>query len=376
MSAGTPAHAVPADAVCLADYARLAEQQLDPRWWAYFAGGAADELTLNANERAWQAIALQPRVLEAPGVGHTRCTVLGRTWAHPLMLAPVAYQRLAHAHGELGTAYAAAAQGAGMVLSAQASTRLEDVAQAIAAEPGRGPLWFQLYVQPDSGLTRALIDRAEAAGYEALVITVDAPVHGARDRERRAGFALPPDVAAVNLIGHAPDPAPDPTAAGLCGGLLAHAPRWADLEALVVHSRLPVLFKGIMHPDDAKRALDIGAAGIVVSNHGGRTLDTAPPTAWVLPRLRAAVGASACVLVDGGIRRGTDVLKALALGADAVLIGRPYVHALAVAGAMGVAHAIRLLRDELEIAMALTGCTCLADICRHVLADEALLGSV
>lgn len=361
--------ALPVDAVCLADYARLARARLDARVWAYFEGGAADELTLAENQRAWQSIALQPRVLDAAGAGQTRCTVLGRTCAHPLMLAPVAYQRLAHPHGELGTAYAAAAQGAGMVLSAQASTLLEDVAAAIVTEPGRGPLWFQLYVQPEGDETRALIARAEAAGYEALVITVDAPVHGARDRERRAGFVLPPDVSAVNLSGPPTAPA---DGVGLCGGLVARAPRWPDLAALVAQTRLPVLLKGILHPDDARRALDIGAAGIIVSNHGGRTLDTAPATAPVLPRLRAAVGASACVLVDGGIRRGTDVLKALALGADAVMIGRPYVHALAAAGAMGVAHVIRLLRDELEMAMALTGCLDLAAVGPQVLFDPAL----
>ena len=355
----TPPVALP---VALPDYAAAAAERLEAQACAYFDGGAADELTLAANLRAWQQIGLQSRVLRPMAGAHTRVELLGRTLAHPVLLAPVAYQRLAHPEGELATAQAAAALQAGMVLSTQSSVPVEAVAHIIRRDPDSGPLWFQVYIQPDRDFTLALVRRAEAAGCEALVLTVDAPVSGARDRERRAGFRLPPGVRAVHLEGLRPPPAPalQPGQSALFDGLLAAMPTWDDVAWLVGHTRLPVLLKGITHPEDARLARESGAAGLVVSNHGGRTLDTLPATAELLPRIVAAADGLP-VLVDGGIRRGTDVLKALGLGASAVLVGRPQVHALAVAGAQGVAHMLRLLRDELEIAMALTGCRCLAE---------------
>lgn len=355
----TPPVALP---VALPDYAAAAAERLEAQARAYFDGGAADELTLVANLRAWQQIGLQSRVLRPMAGAHTRVELLGRTLAHPVLLAPVAYQRLAHPEGELATAQAAAALQAGMVLSTQSSVPVEAVAHIIRRDPDSGPLWFQVYIQPDRDFTLALVRRAEAAGCEALVLTVDAPVSGARDRERRAGFRLPPGVRAVHLEGLRPPPAPAllPGQSALFDGLLAAMPTWDDVAWLVGHTRLPVLLKGITHPEDARLARESGAAGLVVSNHGGRTLDTLPATAELLPRIVAAADGLP-VLVDGGIRRGTDVLKALGLGASAVLVGRPQVHALAVAGAQGVAHMLRLLRDELEIAMALTGCRCLAE---------------
>ena len=357
---------VPPGVVALADYEAHARARLDDNAWAYFAGGAGDEITLQANRRAWDALALQSRVLRPLAGGHTRVELLGRTLAHPVLLAPIAYQRLAHPQGELASALAAAAQGAGIVLSTQASVTLEEIARIALGEADRGPLWFQLYLQPDRGVTRALVERAEAAGYEALVLTVDAPVSGARDRERRAGFRVPPGIAAVNLA-DVPARAAAPVVPGqsaLFDGLLRDAPTWADVEWLRGITRLPLVLKGVLHPQDAQTAVGLGAAALIVSNHGGRTLDTLPPTAAVLPRIADAVGARVPVLVDGGIRRGTDVLKAVALGARAVLLGRPYLHALAAAGAVGVAHAIRLLRDELEIALALTGCATLSEVTR------------
>jgi 4-hydroxymandelate oxidase len=268
----------------------------------------------------------------------------------------------------MDAALAAAAQEAGFVLSTQSSTLLEDIGAAIATDNLRGPLWMQLYIQPDKGFTKALLGRAEAAGFEAFVLTVDAPTSGVRDRERRANFRLPAGVSAVNLQGMAPPPRRDmppnmtPSGSALFDDLLYHAPTWDDVAWLQTQTRLPVLLKGVLHADDARQARGMGVQGLIVSNHGGRTLDTVLPTALALPRIVDAVGAHIPVLVDGGIRRGTDVLKALALGARAVLIGRPYVHALASAGALGVAHCIRLLRDELEAAMALTGCATLDDI--------------
>jgi len=349
---------VPDQVVSLADHEAHARTRLDDNAWAYFSGGAADELTLNANRQAWDALQLLPRVLRPLAGGHTRVQLLGRTLAHPILLAPVAYQTLAHPDGELATAHAAAALGAGLVLSTQAGVPLETVARAVLPEAGRGPLWFQLYLQHDHGFTRELVQRVEAAGYEALVLTVDAPTSGARDRERRAGFRLPPGVRAVNLDGLPPAPAVALGAgqSALFDGLLRHAPTWDDVAWLQAQTRLPVLLKGVLHEDDARQAARFGLGGVIVSNHGGRTLDTLPATAHVLPRISAAVQGDLPVLVDGGIRRGTDVLKAMALGASAVLLGRPYVYGLANAGAVGVAHVLRLLRDELEIAMALCGC--------------------
>lgn len=354
---------LPAGVVTLADHEAHARAQLDAKAWAYFSGGAADEITLRANRNAWDQLQLQPRVLRPLAGGHTRVQLLGRTLAHPMLLAPVAYQRLAHPDGELATAHAAAAQETGLVLSTQASTRLEDVARAVRHDPERGPLWFQLYLQPDRGFTRELVQRAEAAGYEALVLTVDAPVNGARDRERRAGFHLPPQIRAVNLDGLARPATPGHTSLGaLFDGLLQHAPSWEDVAWLQTQTRLPILLKGVLHPDDARQAAALNLSGLVVSNHGGRTLDTTPATADVLPQLVDKVGGTLPLLVDGGIRRGTDVLKAMALGASAVLIGRPYIWGLANAGAMGVAHVLRLLRDELEMAMALCGCRTLDQV--------------
>ncbi|MCW5221263.1 alpha-hydroxy-acid oxidizing protein [Verminephrobacter aporrectodeae subsp. tuberculatae] len=362
MSTPPPPISLPPEIVSLADHESHARTRLDSNAWAYFSGGAADEITLAANRSAWAQIPLLPRVLRPLAGGHTRVELLGRTLAHPILLAPVAYQCMAHPDGELGSACAAAALGAGMVLSTQASTRLERVADAIRDDAGRGPLWFQLYWQHDRGFTRELVQRAEQAGYEALVLTVDAPCHGARDRERRAGFRLPAGVAAVNLLGLPPPPRVPLRAdqSSLFDGLLQHAPTWADVQWLQTNTRLPVLLKGLLHPDDARQAVALGVAGLIVSNHGGRTLDGSPSTASALPCVADAVAGALPLLVDGGIRRGTDVLKALALGACAVLIGRPALYGLANAGAAGVAHVLRLLRDELEIAMALTGCATLA----------------
>lgn len=362
---------LPPGIASLADHEQHARQHLDDNAWAYFAGGAADEITLCANRSAWDALTLWPRVLRPLAGGHTRIELLGRTLAHPVLLAPVAFQRMAHGDGELATAYAAAAMGAGMVLSTQATLPLETIAQAVLNDAGRGPLWFQLYLQHDRGFTRTLVERAEAAGYEALVLTVDAPSSGARDRERRAGFRLPPGIGAVNLaqMPSAPPVVLQPGQSALFDALLHQAPTWDDVAWLQSITRLPVLLKGVLHPADARQAASLQVAGLVVSNHGGRTLDTTPATATALPRIVQAVQGALPVLVDGGIRRGTDVLKAMALGASAVLVGRPVVWGLANAGAAGVAHVLRLLRDELEIAMALTGCATLAD------ASPALLGA-
>ncbi len=350
--------------VCLADYEALAEQRLAPGAAAYFCGGAADELTLRWNREAFDNLALMPRVLNGGAGGSARLSLFGRTYAHPILVAPVAHQALAHPDGERATAMAAAAQGAGMVLSTLASISME--AAAAAGETCR---WFQLYMQPEREDTVRLVRRAENAGYEVLVLTVDAPISGVRNREHRAGFRLPPELTPENLrhLKNPYPPAPPGLGSIVFDHLMSFAPGWQDVEWLRGITALPIVLKGILAEDDAARAIDAGAAGIVVSNHGGRTLDTAPAMIDVLPEITERVAGRVPLLADGGIRRGTDVIKALAAGASAVMIGRPIIHGLAVDGAMGVAHVLRLLRDEFEAAMALTGCKTLADIGPHLL---------
>ena len=343
----------------LYDHEKLAHAALGKAAWAYFSGGAADEITLQNNTRAWQDVGLAPRVLQDLKGGHTQVQLLGRPWPTPMLVAPMAHQCWAHADGEAGMAMAAAAQGCGMVLSHQTSTPLQTVAELVRGEAGRGPLWFQLYWQADCGALRALIAQIEAAGYEAIVLTVDAPVQGVRDRERRLGpgLPLPEHVRAVHWQAQPPR-----DSSGLCAGHANAAPTWDDVARLQSWTRPPVLLKGITHPLDAAQAVRLNLSGLIVSNHGGRTLDTQPASAQLLPPVVDAVQGDAAVLVDGGIRRGTDVFKALALGADAVLVGRPCLYGLAHAGARGAAHVLRLLRDELEMTMTLCGCRTPQDI--------------
>lgn len=339
----------------LADHERHAQNVLPPAVWAYFHGGAADETTLRANPQAWQSIGLRPRVLRPLNGLQTRTHLLGREYPTPLLVAPMAHQALLHPDAEAATAMAAAALGVGMVLSTQSNTPLEAVATLHLQDADRGPLWFQLYTLGDRAWLLELMQRAAAAGYEALVLTVDAPVNGVRDRERRAGFALPAGLPSPHL----------PIAAHLpkdWDSLLTQAPTWDDVRWLIDHAPLPVLLKGITHPEDAALACQLGISGLVVSNHGGRVLDTMPATAVVLPKIVAAVQDRCDVLVDGGLHRGTDILKALSMGAHGVLIGRPVAYGLANAGAAGVAHVLRLLLDELLAAMALCGSTSLKDL--------------
>lgn len=364
MSPALSLQPVPADVFHAGDYEAHAQRILDANAWAYFSSHAGDGHTLRANRAAWDAIELLPRVLQ-PATGlDTRCELLGRTWPSPLLVAPMALHRLAHPDGEIATAVAASAQGVGMVVSCQASLPLDPIAAAVRADADRGPLWFQLYFLPDRGATLDLVRRAEAAGYEALVVTVDATVRAARSAEQRVGFRLPPGISAVNL------PPEQPTPSGL-QGLVAHAPGWDDVAWLRAQTQLPLLLKGVLHPDDVRVAAGLDVDGLVVSNHGGRTLDGAIATARALPRMVDAARGSVPLLVDGGIRRGSDAFKALALGASGVLVGRPVLWGLATAGAAGVAHVLRLLRDELELTMAQCGAASLADICPSLLAPRA-----
>ncbi len=351
-------------AQAIGDYETLARERLAPERWAWLSGGAGDEHTLQANLDDWAALRLLPRRLQRLADGHSGINLLGRSCPHPILLAPVAYQRLLHPLGECASAAAAAAQAAGLVLSAQSSMPLEDVARLMLSEAVRGPLWFQLSLSGDRGFDQSLIERAERASFEGLVLTIDAPVQGPRDRERRAGFRLPPDISAVNLVD-----APKRAAAAdaWCGGLLQSAASWDDVEWLRQRCQLPLLLKGVLHPDDARQARALGIDALIVSNHGGRVLDGAVSTAWALPRIADALDGTLPLLVDGGIRRGTDIVKAIALGATAVLIGRLYASALAAAGPPGVAHALRLLRDEFDIALTQCGCKNPAEVTRKLL---------
>lgn len=351
-------------AIDVLDYEQAAEERLDPGVWAYLSGGAADERTAAWNRTAFDRWRLDGRVLQDLAGAHTRLTLFEQPFEYPILLAPVAHQTLFHADGELATALGASAMRAGTVVSMQASLPLEDIAARSAVPP-----WCQIYLVPDKDFLRTFIERVEQSGFSALVVTADATVHGTRYREQRAGFRWPDHVRAVNLPGgRLPQPpVPPPPASPIFSGFLRDAPTWKDLEALVGMTRLPVLLKGITSPLDVSRAVDAGVAGLVVSNHGGRVVDTLPAALDALPRIVDRAGGRLPVLMDGGIRRGTDVFKALALGARAVLVGRPYIHGLVVDGASGVAHVLALLRAELELAMAATGCPLLTRIDRTCL---------
>ena len=349
--------AIPPGIATPCDYRQAAQARLDAKAWAYLDGGAGDELTVQRNRLAFDAVNFTPSMLTDVRGGHTRCNLFGQDFSHPIVLAPVAYQRLFHDEGELATVQAAGALEACMAVSTLATTRLETL-----AGHATGPLWFQLYIQPDRAFTSALVARAEQAGYQALIVTIDAPIGGLRNREQRASFDLPSGLGAVNLAGM---PTPQAAPAGpsrVFDQAMLHAPTWQDIEALRKQTRLPLIIKGILSVADARRAEACGADGIIVSNHGGRVLDTVPPALDVLPAITAATGERLTLLFDSGIRRGSDVAKAIALGADAVLVGRPWLYGLAAAGALGVAHAIHLLREELEVTMALLGCRTLGEL--------------
>lgn len=351
------------DAVSLSDFETEAHRRLPRMVSAFIAGGAGDENTVRWNREAWDHIRLRPRVLADLPSLDTRVSLWGQDLPFPLLLAPTSYHRLIHPDGELATARGAGAAGATMVVSSSATTAIEEIAR-VAMQP----LWFQLYVQPDRGFTRELVQRAEAAGCRALCVTVDAPVSGPQNRMTRARFALPPDLD-VPMNPHAGAQrrrTTEPQSA--VESFKARYPTtWADIDWLRSFTRIPVLLKGVLDSGDAEQAVRAGVSGIIVSNHGGRNLDTAPATAAALLEIARVVAGRVPLLVDGGIRRGTDVLKALALGASAALIGRPYLYGLAVDGAEGVGRVVEILRTELEMAMVLTGRASIAEIDHSVL---------
>jgi isopentenyl diphosphate isomerase/L-lactate dehydrogenase-like FMN-dependent dehydrogenase len=334
----------------VADFERAAEERLDPGAWGYYAGGSGDELTLRDNVAAFGRWILRPRVLVDVSVPTTETTVLGHTVSMPLLVAPTAFQRAAHPDGELATAHAASAAGTVMTLSTLATATPADVAVA------GGPRWFQLYVFRDEGVTRALVDQAREHGFGALVLTVDTPVVGRRERDFRTGFTVTHNVAALGGGDVTPLEA---------FSLMSAAVTWKDVESLASMSRLPVVVKGVMTAEDAHLACEHGAAAVVVSNHGGRQLDGVAATLDALPEVAETVGGRIEVYLDGGVRRGTDVLRSLALGARAVMIGRPILWGLAVGGQDGVARVLELLRAEISLALQLLGCASPADVRRE-----------
>lgn len=353
--------------VNLFEYERLAKARMTPMAFDYYASGAMDEVTVRANHQAYDEIFLRYRVLAGVGTRDTSTTVLGQKMSMPVLVAPSAFHCLANPLGELATAHGAAAAGIVYVMSTLSNTRMEDVASASA-----GPRWFQLYVYRDRGVTRSLVERAEASGFTALELTVDAPLLGQREADVRNHFHLPAGLTAANLLapefGQVPDVAEHSGLAAYFARLQDDNLTWDDVEWLRSITKLPILVKGVARGDDANLAVESGVAGIIVSNHGGRQLDTARPTIRALPEVVEAVAGRVEVLVDGGIRRGTDVLKALALGARAVQVGRPILWALAVDGEGGVRHVLELLRGELDLAMALCGCRSVGEITRDLIA--------
>ncbi len=321
------------------EYAKLAQERMEPAYWEYYYGGSDDEVTLRASRVAYERIRLRPRVLVDVSNCDTHTNVLGTPVGMPILVAPMALHCLAHPEGECATAQGAGMAGTLMIASTTATRNIEEIAEAAT-----GPLWFQLYVYPSFEVAAKLVRRAEAAGYRAIVLTVDLPRLGRREKDIRNNVTIPPSpYYEANFV--------DVEKEGQRWVPLT----WESLSWLRSITSLPILLKGILTAEDAVLAVEHGIDGIVVTNHGGRQLDTAIPSIEALPEVVEAVAERCEVYLDGGIRRGTDVLKALALGARAVLVGRPVLWGLAVNGAEGVCHVLELLRNELELDMALAG---------------------
>jgi isopentenyl diphosphate isomerase/L-lactate dehydrogenase-like FMN-dependent dehydrogenase len=337
------------------DHEAAAAERLEPGAHGYYAGGAGDELTLRDNVEAFRRWQLRPRMLIDVDACTTATTVLGQEVSMPLLVAPVAFQRVAHPDGEVGMARAAKAAGTLMCMSTMATSTPEELAETGALR------WFQLYVFRDEGLTRELVQRVAASGFTALVLTVDTPFLGRRERDLRTGFVVEVPVASLGQGGLTPAETFALTSASVS---------WRDIERLASLSGLPVIVKGLLTEEDARLACEHGAAGIVVSNHGGRQLDGVSATIDALEEVVAAVDGRVEVLVDGGIRRGTDVVKALALGARAVLAGRAPLWGLAVDGEAGARRVLELLQAEILGALQLVGCTSPADVTRDRVAHK------
>lgn len=351
-----PLDAIPAYIQTIHDYQQQAQRHVPEDVWGYLNGGAMLELSVQNNCQQFQNIQLIPRHLNDLTQGNTRFHLFGLEYPHPIFLAPIGHQALFHPRAEAASALAAEVMQSNIILSTFSNTAMDELTHH---NPYK---WFQLYWQGSREKSLALLKQAEQSGYRALVITVDAPHVGIRDRERKLFFQLPKDMQHPHTPTHLSFPDVSPSESQLFQGLMQIAPKWSDIAWVIANTQLPVILKGILHPADAQKALDYGVAGIIVSNHGGRIVDTTISPLVALEKIRAIVPADYPVLFDGGIRRGTDVFKAIALGANAVLIGRPYIYGLATAGALGVAHVIRMLKEEFEITMALMGTATIKDI--------------
>ncbi len=355
----------------LHEYEAAAREVLSPMAWDYVAGGSGDEVTLRGNRAAFDRWRLVPRVLRGLHEVSTATTVVGQDISLPVLIAPSGRHRLCHDEGERATARAARAAGTIYTMSTAATIAIEEVAAQA------GPWWFQLYVYRDRGFTRELVTRAAAAGASALVVTVDVPMRGRREAEERTHFTMPPGVATALLA--VPEGMLVPAAtngnsvAAEVNAVFDPALTWDDLAWLASLSPLPILLKGLLHPDDAERAVAHGVRAVIVSNHGGRQLDSAVAALDALPAVVEAVGGRVEVLLDGGVRRGTDILKALALGARAVLIGRPIHWGLVVGGEAGVRHVLELLRAELALDLMLCGLTSAMEITRELLVPAGVM---
>lgn len=347
------------NALSLRELEDEARRYLPPAVYDYYAGGADDEITLKANTSAYARIGLLPRVLRGADVSDPAIDLLGCRLALPVLIAPTAFHRLAHKEGECATARAASAAGTALILSMASNTAVEEVAAVTGT-----CLWFQMAIQPDLGFTEKLLRRVETAGCQALVVSVDGAAFGRRERDLRHRFVdLPPGLYCENLREEKSGAIPG----ALRNMVFTPTIAWRHIDWLRSKTTLPIALKGITHPEDAQRAVACGVDALIVSNHGGRQLDTMPASIELLPAVVAAVAGAVPVLVDGGVRRGTDVLKALALGAAAVAIGRPVLWGLAVGGEAGVREVLDMLRDELMRALALCGCASLRDVSPELL---------
>jgi 4-hydroxymandelate oxidase len=338
---------IPNDLVSLKDYERYAKERMDLNSLAYVCSGAGDEVTFRRNEEAFSNIFLETNTLEDLKGADTKIELFGETYETPIFLAPVAYQKLVDLNGEIATAQAANAMKTCMCVSSFSSSTLEDISNTTSS-----PLWFQLYIQPEMKINLELIKKAENLGFKALVITIDAPISGIRNVEQRAGFFLPKEICAVNIN----NPLQTTSNFENILDITNILPTWKDIEFIKNNTKLPVILKGITSVNSAKKALELKIDAIIVSNHGGRTIDTLPSSIEILPKIAKVINGKIPILFDGGIKRGTDVIKAIALGASAVMIGRPIMYGLATAGALGVAHTLKILKEELEVSMIFTGC--------------------
>jgi isopentenyl diphosphate isomerase/L-lactate dehydrogenase-like FMN-dependent dehydrogenase len=349
------------DLVSVFDFEAAAREKLPKVTYDYYSSGANDEITLRENHTAYERIKLKPRVLRDISKRDLTTTVLGQTVSMPILVAPTAFHRMAHPEGEVATARAAGEAGTIMILSTLATSSIEEVLPAAT-----GPVWFQLYVYKDRAATLSLVQRAESAGCKAIALTVDAQIWGRRERDIKNRFRLPKGLSIKNLMPAGKEQFPKELADS---GLAAYVAwqfdptlSWKDVDWLCANSKIPLVLKGVLHPEDARLAIDHGASGVIVSNHGARQLDTVPATIEALAEIVEAVDGKIEVLIDGGIRRGTDVLKAIALGAKAVGVGRPIIWGLAVDGEQGAKHILEILRKDFELTMRLCGCTSVQEI--------------